>query len=175
MNSKEKIIEKYIELVLKKRTPDISVTEICEETGICRKTFYRHFRDRYAIIEDIFVNDIEVPLRMCLRINAGNDYYVQMIYQSFLTKKDFYIIAIREEGNNSLFENIISKLMVLNYEELPQIGWNGAELEYLSYKFATTQAFLLRKWIRGGMKESPEFMARIYLTGLPDRSMLHNP
>ena len=174
MNSKEKIIEKYIGLVLKRKTADIPVTEICEEVGICRKTFYRHFRDRYAIIEDIFVNDIEVPLRVSLRINAGNDYYVQMIYQSFLEKKEFYIIAIKEEGNNSLFENIISRLVELNHEELPQIGWSGTELEYLSYKFASTQAFLLRKWIRGGMKESPEFMSKIYLTNLPGRKELQN-
>lgn len=174
MNSKEKIIEKYIELVLKKRTPDISVTEICEEVGICRKTFYRHFRDRYAIIEDIFVTDVETPLRVSLRINAGNDYYVQMIYQSFLEKKDFYCIAIKEKGINSLYENIIERLVELNYESLPQVGWTGAELEYFSYKFAATQALLISRWMKNGMKESPEFMAKIYLTSLPCRDMLQN-
>ena len=72
MNTKEKIIKKYTELVLKKRTPDISVTELCGEIGICRKTFYRHFRDRYAITEEMFINDIEIPLRTCLRIDAKN-------------------------------------------------------------------------------------------------------
>ena len=61
MNSKEKIIEKYIELVLKKRTPDVSVTELCEETGISRNTFYHYFQDRYAVVEAIFINETEEP------------------------------------------------------------------------------------------------------------------
>lgn len=174
MKTKEKIIEKYIELVLKRKNANIPVTEICDEVGICRKTFYRHFRDRYAIIEDIFINDIEVPLRVSLRINAENKYYTQMVYQSFLNKKDFYVIAIKEEGSNSLFENIISRLIELNYESLPQIGCSGSELEYLAFKFSSTQALLLKKWIQGGMKESPEFMARIYLTNLPDQKRLQN-
>lgn len=174
MKTKEKIFEAYIELVLKRKNANISVTEICEKVGICRKTFYRYFRDRYAIIEDLFIDDIETPLKISLRIHTSNEYYVQMIYQSFLAKKDFYLIAIKEEGNNSLFENIISRLIELNLETLPMAGFSGAELEYLSFKFSSTQALLLKKWILGGMKESPEFMAKIYLTSLPDRSMLQN-
>ena len=169
MNTKEKIIKKYTELVLKKRTPDISVTELCGEIGICRKTFYRHFRDRYAITEEMFINDIEIPLRTCLRIDAKNSYYTQMIYQSFLEKKEFYCIVIKESGNNSLFENITERLVILNKETLPFYGYSNDELEYLSYKFSATQAFLIRKWMLGGMKESPEFMAKIYLTALPER------
>lgn len=174
MNTKEKIFGAYIELVLKRKNANIPVTEICEKVGICRKTFYRYFRDRYAIIEDLFIDDIEMPLKISLRIHTSNEYYVQMIYQSFLAKKDFYLIAIKEEGNNSLFENIISRLIELNLETLPMAGFSGAELEYLSFKFSSTQALLLKKWILGGMKESPEFMAKIYLTSLPDRSMLQN-
>ncbi len=174
MKTKEKIFEAYIELVLKRKNANIPVTEICEKVGICRKTFYRYFRDRYAIIEDLFIDDIETPLKVSLRIHTSNEYYTQMIYQSFLAKKDFYLIAIKEEGNNSLFENIISRLMELNLETLPLAGFTGTELEYLSFKFSSTQALLLKKWILGGMKESPEFMAKIYLTSLPDRSMLHN-
>ena len=174
MKTKEKIFEAYIELVLKKKNANIPVTEICEKVGICRKTFYRYFRDRYAIIEDLFIDDIETPLKISLRIHTSNEYYVQMIYQSFLAKRDFYLIAIKEEGNNSLFENIISRLIELNLETLPLAGFTGTELEYLSFKFSSTQALLLKKWILGGMKESPEFMAKIYLTSLPDRSMLHN-
>lgn len=174
MKTKEKIFEAYIELVLKRKNANIPVTEICEKVGICRKTFYRYFRDRYAIIEDLFIDDIETPLKVSLRIHTSNEYYTQMIYQSFLAKKDFYLIAIKEEGNNSLFENIISRLMELNLETLPLAGFTGTELEYLSFKFSSTQALLLKKWILGGMKESPEFMAKIYLTNLPDRSMLHN-
>ena len=174
MNTKEKIIEKYTEMVLKKKTPDISVTELCEEVGICRKTFYRHFRDRYEIIEDMFINDIETPLRVSLKIRTSNEYYIRMVYQSFLDKKEFYCIAMKEKGINSLYENIINRLVELNYESLPQGGFAGKELEYLGYKFASSQALLISKWMQNGMKESPEFMAKIYLTGLPENDVTQN-
>ena len=171
MNSKEKIIEKYIELVLKKKTPDISVTELCEELNIGRRTFYNHFHDRYAIIEEIYLRDIELPIRMSLNVNAVNEYYVQTVYQSFLLKKDFYCIAIKEEGANSLYENIVKRLSAMAEESLTKMEKSEKEIYYLSYKFAATMASLVNLWMRNGMQESPEFMAKIYLENLPHREI----
>ncbi|MBE6649662.1 MAG: TetR/AcrR family transcriptional regulator, partial [Ruminococcaceae bacterium] len=86
MNSKEKIIEKYIELVLKKRTPDISVTELCEETGISRNTFYHYFQDRYSVVEAIFINDIEDPMKMGFEMEIHSEIVTSIMYRNFLKK-----------------------------------------------------------------------------------------
>ena len=51
---------------------------------------------------------------------------------------------------------------------------NKTELEYLSYKFASLQAMLLKKWMKNGMKESPEFMTQMYLVSIEDYENKHN-
>ena len=57
MNSKERIISKYKELVVKKQGAKITVKEVCDELDISRTTFYKYFKDTYDILEYIFVND----------------------------------------------------------------------------------------------------------------------
>ena len=168
MNSKEKIIEKYIELVLKKRTPDISVTELCEETGISRNTFYHYFQDRYSVVEAIFINDIEDPMKMGFEMDIHFETVTSIMYRNFLKKKDFYMIVMREEGRNTLFENIIARIQKFNIPIYEKVESDKKRVEYLSYKYSSTQAMLIKKWMSDGMKESPEFMAGIYFSELHD-------
>ena len=153
MNSKEKIIEKYIDLVLKKKSPDISVTELCEKTGISRNTFYHYFQDRYAVVEAIFINDVEEPMKMGFEMKIHSETVTSIMYRNFLRKKEFYMIVMREEGRNTLFENVTE---------------DKRRAEYLSYKYSSTQAMLIKKWMSDGMKETPEFMADIYFSELHD-------
>lgn len=171
METRTAIIEEYKKLVISEKRANVSISEICKNVGISRKTFYNYFRDRYAIIEEIYLRDIELPIRMSLNVNAVNEYYVQTVYQSFLLKKDFYCIAIKEEGANSLYENIVKRLSVLTEESLTKMGKNEKEIYYLSYKFAVTMASLINLWMKNGMHESPEFMAKIYLETLPHREL----
>ena len=168
MNSKEKIIEKYIELVLKKKTPDISVTELCEETGISRNTFYHYFQDRYSVVEAIFINDIEEPMKMGFEMEIHSEIETSIMYRNFLKKKDFYMIVMREEGRNTLFENIIARIQKFNTPIFENVVPDKKRAEYLSYKYSSTQAMLIKKWMSDGMKESPEFMADIYFSELHD-------
>ena len=168
MNSKEKIIEKYIELVLKKRTPEISVTELCEESGISRNTFYHYFQDRYAVVEAIFINEIEEPMKLGFEMEIHSTTVISIMYRNFLKKKDFYIIVMREEGRNTLFENIISRIQKFSQPFFDEVISDKTKAEYIAHKFSATQAFLIKKWMSGGMKESPEFMADIYFSELHD-------
>lgn len=168
MNSKEKIIEKYIDLVLKKKSPDISVTELCEKTGISRNTFYHYFQDRYAVVEAIFINDVEEPMKMGFEMKIHSETVTSIMYRNFLRKKEFYMIVMREEGRNTLFENIIARIQKFNMPIFDNVTEDKRRAEYLSYKYSSTQAMLIKKWMSDGMKETPEFMADIYFSELHD-------
>ncbi len=168
LDTKEKIIEKYIELVLKTKDANISVTEICEKAEVSRKSFYRYFQDRYSLVETIFIREIEGPMRAEINMGMGYEEITTAIYRNFLSKKDFFMIAMKEEGKNTLFDDIISRIQKLNME-IFNIGLeNSTTIEYLSYKYAATQAMLLKKWMVDGMKESPEFMTKVYWKDLDD-------
>lgn len=162
METKDKIVEKYIELVLKRKTADISVTEICKEAEISRKTFYNYFKDRLEVVEAVFIDDIEKPMRYGFEISMDPETITTIMYKNFLKKKDFYVITMKEEGKNTLFEDIIVRIQAFNIPYFQSKLSDPVDVEYLSYKFSAMQAFMIRKWIMGGMKESPEYMAKMY-------------
>ncbi|MGN0628561.1 MAG: TetR/AcrR family transcriptional regulator [Oscillospiraceae bacterium] len=166
MLTKRAIMDGYINLVLAKGTSEISVTEICSQCNVSRKTFYYYFVDRFDLLEKIFIEDVEVPLQNSMEKQLSPREYTLDFYNHFLPNREFYIIAIKENGQNSLFEDIIARIEKINIKRFEKYYPDVKQREYISYKFASSQAMLLKKWISEGMVESPEFLADIFLSTL---------
>ena len=67
-------------------------------------------------------------------------------YLSFYKHKDFNLVAIHDEGQNSLFETIIEKLESFNtelYTNEIKGKMSNDDISYISYKYATMQAMLV--------------------------------
>ena len=84
MNKKDSIIKTYKRLVVERKTAEISVSEICREAEVSRKTFYNHFIDRFEVIEQILISDIETPLLKALHLNYGHHQVVKLIFEYLL-------------------------------------------------------------------------------------------
>lgn len=161
MSIKELITVTYHDLVVKKNTSKISVKEVCDTCHISRTTFYKYFKDCYEIIDYILLNDAIVPTYDLVKQHVDGKLTTINWYLSFYKHREFYIIAIKEHGQNSLFDTIIANLFEENYrlhrEAFPQ--QDAIDHEYLSYKYASSQAMLLKKWMMDGMVVSPTKMA----------------
>lgn len=168
MNTKEKIIKNYMSMVVEQRTTHIPVKNLCEFSHISRKTFYNYFSDRQMIIEEIFLRNIELTIKNCLKYGMLTRHFLVAVFSAFLEEKEFFEIAIHDDGQNSLFDTIISRSIKIFETLFMEYIQDNKKLEYLSYKFATGFALLLRKWLFDGMKESPEFMVDIYLASYDD-------
>lgn len=59
MNSKEILAESLEKLLMKKNLDDIQVSEIVAGTSLSRKTFYRHFKDKYDLASWYFIQFYE--------------------------------------------------------------------------------------------------------------------
>ncbi len=70
MNSKSKITDSYINLVLQNKSANVTVKDICEAAGVSRKTFYNYFSDSHQIIEHFFCDKIEKNHYGLLKIQA---------------------------------------------------------------------------------------------------------
>lgn len=169
MLTKRAIMDGYIDLVIEKGTSEISVTEICSRCNVSRKTFYYYFTDRFDLLENIFIEEVEAPLKESMEKRQEAKDYLLNFYDHFLLNRSFYIIAIKENGQNSLFEDIIARIEKINMKRLEKYYPDLKQREYTSYKFAASQAMLLKKWISEGMAESPEFLAEVFMSTLsPD-------
>lgn len=54
---KNAVAEGTKDLMRGKTIDNISVNEICQKTGLNRRTFYRYFRDKYEVVEWIYYHD----------------------------------------------------------------------------------------------------------------------
>lgn len=80
--------------------------------------------------------------------------------------KDFYKIAIMEDCQNSLYESLIeslTKIISENDKSKEKQMLSSKEREYVDYRFAADTVFTIKKWMMGGMAESPEFMSKVYI------------
>lgn len=165
MNRKEKIIELYKELVIKKQGAKVTVKEICEEMGISRTTFYKYFKDTYDIMEYILINDAINKMKVLCEEKLDRRTIIESWYVSFYVNKEFYFYAMKDDGQNSLFNTLIQKLTEFNIE-LYEEYFENEDIEYYAYKYASLQAMLLKKWIHDGMKVEPRKMVEYFLTDL---------
>ena len=99
--------------------------------------------------------------------------FITEIYKAFFKNKNFFIVAIKDDEQNSLFDTIIERNQIVFSYLYKDIIQNQIKLDYLSYKYASTQVMLLKKWLNNGMVESPEFMTEVYLDSHKNYENMH--
>lgn len=57
--SKQLIEESMVELIQQKPIESISVSQIVQNCGLSRQTFYNHYVDKFDIVDTIYKNAIE--------------------------------------------------------------------------------------------------------------------
>ena len=99
--------------------------------------------------------------------------FITEIYKAFFKNKNFFIVAIKDDEQNSLFDTIIERNQIVFSYLYKDIIQDQIKLDYLSYKYASTQVMLLKKWLNNGMVESPEFMTEVYLDSHKNYENMH--
>lgn len=166
MSKKEEIADLYRQLAVQKKTTKLSVQEICDQCHISRTTFYHYYKDVKDIIEYTLLQDAIVDNYQLIENKVIDDQTATLNwYLSFYKHKNFYLIAFREEGQDSLFEIVLNLLYKYNIRCFTKIYdiKDEVDMDYYAYKAAATQAMLLKKWMHDGMEVSPYKMAKYYL------------
>lgn len=144
MDKKKLISECYMALVIKAHTTNVKVSDICKQAQISRKTFYYYFKDKHDIIEYIFCEEIEQTMINGLKYGIDQKAQAIITYREFLKHKDFFMIAMEEVGQNSLFEIIIHRCTQFCRQTFDEYFDDKIALDYLAYKYASTSAMLLK-------------------------------
>jgi AcrR family transcriptional regulator len=62
LRTRRLIQDAFLELIQKRDFEDITIADIAEKATINRATFYAHFQDKYALLEAVVANRIQVHL-----------------------------------------------------------------------------------------------------------------
>lgn len=147
----EKIENVFLQLIQEKDVKDITVSEICKKASVNRTTFYVNYLDIYDLVE-------KIRIRM---INEFADIFKDTRNEGH--SRENYLLMFRHIKDNQTFYQTYFKLgFDVNYEfssfdkELAYKKFNNKLILYHMEFFAAGMTAIIKRWLKGGCKESPE-------------------
>lgn len=147
---------------LMKRKPfsKISVTDICDECGMNRKSFYYHFKDKYDLVNWIFYVNFVSEITVHSHENGWE--LLVAICDLFYKEKDFYRAALMIEGQNSFREYFYETLQPIVAFFVQDIFPNSEEQEFFSVFIAEGFLATMICWLSGNSDMPPrKFVGQI--------------
>ncbi|MCD8048206.1 MAG: TetR family transcriptional regulator C-terminal domain-containing protein [Clostridia bacterium] len=172
--------ESLLELMAKKPISKITIKEICDSADLNRTTFYSHYADQFALLEEIENDAIEKTDAFLAQI--GDNENRLSIFEEFFTyiKSDVKVFSVllRTDIDNTFklrfVEVCIAHLSKYDYHE----NLSDNDKDYI-YRFIFMGALsVLEKWIENDFDKSPRQMSELILALIPSitavkRKQLH--
>lgn len=163
IRSRKLIIQAFIELMQEKELEKITVTDIVKRADINRGTFYAHYQDTHAVIEQIGNDIISKLIEFLDEFQYKNFFHnplpLLLKISSYLEEDlEFYRILINSSGA----ENFLTKLKEIfvlymeNNSNVPEDIKKSSEYHIRTNFFAGGIINLYQLWFRGEMEQSLE-------------------
>lgn len=145
----------------------ITVSDLCKQLGISRKTFYAYFEDKQAILEQIFREDIATPISTLMPLfsseqeSIGGLLLLERVYQGIYENRDFYTHVVTQNSDRiftHIFQNGLMDLSIDLFRS--KHGTCSEKYRYVVRFTAAGQAGIVVQWIRDGFKISPRQLAK---------------
>lgn len=149
--SVEKIEKSFLNMLVTKELYQISVTDICKDTGLNRSTFYANFLDIYDLA-DKFREKLEKDFdaQFINRENQSAESMFRHIYENQLFYKIYFKLGFTEKQKGYVFD---TGRAARDFE--------GKNIKYHIEFFRNGLNAIIRMWLDGGCVETPEQMANI--------------
>lgn len=145
-------------LLAKKPLNKITISDIANECGINRMTFYYHFRDIYDLIEWICDEDFDKALEGCRTLSGWQEGVLKLMV-SMQDDKAFFtgVYNSLEKGRIENYINrVISQLLEEGVRQIPsKAGVTQEELQFAIDFYAYAFCGHLTHWLADGMKDDP--------------------
>ena len=140
------------------------ITNITEECGVNRQTFYYHFKDIYDLVEWSCIEDASRALQGKKTYDAWQE-GLQQIFEAVLENKPFilnvYRSVKREQVENYLYSLTYQLIEGVVEEQSKNLMVTEEQKKFIAdfYKYSFVGVML--DWIKRGMKEAPEEIANM--------------
>lgn len=146
-------------MLLKKPLDKITISDITDDCGINRMTFYYHFKDIYDLVEWSCVEDARKALEGKKTYETWQQGFLQ-IFQAVLDNKPFivnvYRSVSREQVERYLYHVTYDLLIGVVEEAAQGMNVRQEDKEFIAnfYKYAFVG--LMLDWVRNDMKQDPQ-------------------
>lgn len=149
--SVEKIEKAFVELLQTEELNKISVTDICKITGLNRSTFYANFIDIYDLADKLRVKlEADFNEQFKDRTNHDAETMFRHIYDNQLFYKTYFKLGYDEKHTSYIFDTMRAEK-----------DFGGKHIEYHIEFFRNGINAIIKMWLAGGCRETPDEMAEI--------------
>ena len=164
--TKRALREALANRMLEKNLQEITVKEISEIANINRGTFYLHYKDvydLYAQVQEDVLGEFEQLLEKHEADRTHGQLYPLVLDAfKFLTDNAVFCRAILKTDNIGFLTRLFDLFKPKTPGDWEMLYGPNCTMHDYSHAFVTFGAVgLLRAWLEGGMRESPEEMARL--------------
>ncbi|MHA6603876.1 TetR/AcrR family transcriptional regulator [Aerococcus urinae] len=173
-DSQKKIKTAFIQLTQEKGFDSLTVTDIARQAGINRGTFYRHYVDKYDLLEQLKAGIYEELQKIFLNDTYQEESHEDLIpYQAILEaiiclQNNFPLIATlaSSKGDPNFMvdvKSIIKELITsrMQKENNFRLSTKDLPMEYALEVLLSSVTSVINLWIQRGGQESPEEVANI--------------
>ena len=157
--TKRALEESLKKMLLKKPVNKITISDITEDCGINRMTFYYHFKDIYDLVEWSCVEDAARALDGKKTYDTWQQGF-QQIFQAVLENNPFvqnvYQSVNREQVETYLYSLTHNLLIGVIEEKAVGMQVRDEDKEFIADFFKFAFVGLILDWIRNGMKKDPQ-------------------
>ncbi len=157
--TKRALEESLKRMLLKKPLDKVTISDIAEDCGINRMTFYYHFKDIYDLVDWCFDEDADKALAGKKTYDTWQQGFLQ-IFHAVLENKPFilnvYHSVSRERVEDYLYKLTYSLLFGVVEEKSVGLVVRDEDKKFIAdfYKFGFVG--LMLDWIKNGMREDPQ-------------------
>lgn len=149
--SVEKIEKSFIKMLQNKEINQISVTDICNDTGLNRSTFYANFLDIYDLADKLREKLEEDFSRQFKRKEEKNAITMfRHIYDNQLFYKTYFKLGYDEKHKIFIYD-----------EEMAEKYLVSKNVKYHIEFFRNGLNAIIKMWLNTGCRETPEEMNEI--------------
>lgn len=159
--TKQTMEESLKRLLLQKPLHKITISDIAEDCGMNRMTFYYHFKDIYDLVEWSCEEDARRALDGKKTYETWQEGFLQ-IFQAVKENKPFimnvYHSVSREQVENYLYKVTYDLLIGVVEEKAVGMTVRREDMEFVAHCYKYTFVGIMLDWIRGDMKADPQEM-----------------
>lgn len=161
MNIKDKIIRAFFDLMQGKEYKNIKVTDIVNQAGVSRESYYRNFNSKEDIVIQ-FLDNVKEEMEI-KESNSEDILKEQLLLQKFeeafviVKKYKIEILSIYQELPNNILQKLFNEFTESFIGDMP----NDSAEKYKLYFISGAGLNIVIEWIENGTKEEPIEMAKM--------------
>ena len=162
-NTKQKIADVLHQQMMERPFEKITVSDITNRCQLNRQTFYYHFADKYALLGQIYKQEIFDPFTDGLTFENWNTHVLQMfetmaadaaLYKNAVLHADDEFRRFLFQSAATLFRDAVAKLNLRSGLQVSE-----EEQHFIADFFAYGITGTVLDWVRSGMRKTPDQLA----------------